>query len=100
MSEQELKTEMPAPRQPLQAGEKQLGAAKMARIPIKVVRTEASQYLRKPSWIRAQFSGAKEVLRLKSILRESHLHTVCEEASCPNIGECFKSGTATFMIMG
>jgi lipoyl synthase len=100
MREQKLNTDMPPPQQPLQAGEKQLGAAKMARIPIKVVPTEASQYLRKPSWIRAQFSGAKEVLRLKSILRESHLHTVCEEASCPNIGECFKSGTATFMIMG
>ena len=72
----------------------------MARIPVKVIPTEASQYLRKPSWIRAEFSGQKEVLRLKSILRENHLHTVCEEASCPNLGECFKSGTATFMIMG
>ena len=85
---------------PVQAGEKLRGAAKMARIPVKVVPTEPSQYLRKPSWIRAEFTGTKEVLRLKSILRENKLHTVCEEANCPNIGECFKSGTATFMIMG
>ncbi|MDR3482493.1 MAG: lipoyl synthase [Burkholderiaceae bacterium] len=72
----------------------------MARIPVKVVPTEPSQYLRKPSWIRAEFTGTKEVLRLKAVLRENKLHTVCEEANCPNIGECFKSGTATFMIMG
>jgi len=85
---------------PVQAGEKLRGAAKMARIPVKVIPTEPSQYLRKPSWIRAEFTGTKEVLRLKSILRENKLHTVCEEANCPNIGECFKSGTATFMIMG
>ena len=85
---------------PVQAGEKLRGAAKMARIPVKIIPTEPSQYLRKPSWIRAEFTGTKEVLRLKSILRENKLHTVCEEANCPNIGECFKSGTATFMIMG
>ena len=85
---------------PVQAGEKQRGAAKMARIPIKIVPTEPSQYLRKPAWIRAEFTGTNEVLRLKEILRENKLHTVCEEANCPNIGECFKSGTATFMIMG
>ena len=85
---------------PVQAGEKLRGAAKMARIPIKIVPTEPSQYLRKPKWIRAEFTGTKEVQRLKSILRENKLHTVCEEANCPNIGECFKGGTATFMIMG
>jgi lipoic acid synthetase len=85
---------------PVQAGEKLRGAAKMARIPVKVIPTEPSQYLRKPSWIRAEFTGTKEVARLKAILRENKLHTVCEEANCPNIGECFKSGTATFMIMG
>ncbi|CAN5374756.1 lipoyl synthase [soil metagenome] len=85
---------------PVQAGDKLRGAAKMARIPIKIVPTEPSQLLRKPSWIRAQFTGTQEVLRLKAILRENKLHTVCEEANCPNIGECFKSGTATFMIMG
>jgi lipoyl synthase len=82
------------------AGTKLRGAEKMARIPIKIVPTERSQYLRKPSWIRAEFTGTEEVARVKSILRENKLHTVCEEARCPNLGECFKSGTATFMIMG
>ncbi len=99
MSEQKSSTERAAPQRAV-AGEKLRGAEKMARIPIKIVPTEPSQYLRKPSWIRAEFTGTKEVLRLKSILRENKLHTVCEEANCPNIGECFKSGTATFMIMG
>ncbi len=88
-----------APR-PVQAGEKLRGAEKMARIPIKIAPTEPSQYLRKPKWIRAEFTGTREVQRLKSVLRENKLHTVCEEANCPNLGECFKSGTATFMIMG
>lgn len=82
------------------AGEKLRGAEKMARIPIKIVPTEPSQYLRKPKWIRAEFTGSREVQRLKSILRENKLHTVCEEANCPNLGECFKGGSATFMIMG
>ena len=82
------------------AGVKLRGAEKMARIPIKIVPTEAHQYLRKPSWIRAEFTGTEEVARVKAILRENSLHTVCEEARCPNLGECFKSGTATFMIMG
>ena len=87
-------------RQSVKAGEKLRGAQKMARIPIKIAPTEPSQYLRKPKWIRAEFTGTREVQRLKSILRENNLHTVCEEANCPNLGECFKSGTATFMIMG
>ena len=93
----ELKSDKP---RVVQAGEKLRGAEKMARIPIKIVPTEPSQYLRKPKWIRAEFTGTREVQRLKSILRENKLHTVCEEANCPNLGECFKSGTATFMIMG
>ena len=84
----------------VQAGEKLRGAEKMARIPIKIAPTEPSQYLRKPKWIRAEFTGTREVQRLKAVLRENKLHTVCEEANCPNLGECFKSGTATFMIMG
>jgi lipoyl synthase len=92
--------EQPAIKRPVVAGEKLRGAEKMARIPIKIVPTEPSEYLRKPKWIRAEFTGTKEVQRLKSILRENKLHTVCEEANCPNLGECFKSGTATFMIMG
>jgi lipoic acid synthetase len=87
-------------KRPVQAGEKLRGAEKMARIPIKIVPTKPDEYLRKPKWIRAEFTGTKEVQRLKAILRENKLHTVCEEANCPNIGECFKGGTATFIIMG
>ncbi|MEJ2686022.1 MAG: lipoyl synthase [Gammaproteobacteria bacterium] len=76
----------------------QRGAAKTARIPIKIEPTARPQ--RKPSWIRARSPGNPAVGRLKKILRENRLYTVCEEASCPNIGECFGHGTATFMIMG
>jgi len=96
MSEQKAAPES----RPAQAGEKLRGAEKMARIPIKIAPTDPSQTLRKPKWIRAEFTGTREVQRLKAILRENRLHTVCEEASCPNLGECFRSGTATFMIMG
>ena len=56
--------------------------------------------LRKPRWIRAQFPGGEEVQRMKALMREQKLHSVCEEASCPNIGECFRHSTASFMIMG
>ena len=70
---------------------------KTARIPIKVV---ASEPLRKPEWIRVRAGGGERFTEVKRILREKKLHTVCEEASCPNIGECFGHGTATFMIMG
>ena len=80
------------------AGEKLRGEAKVARIPIKVKKTET--LLRKPDWIRAKSPAHPEVKRLKKILREQKLFTVCEEASCPNLGECFGHGTATFMIMG
>ncbi|MGH8377875.1 MAG: lipoyl synthase, partial [Gammaproteobacteria bacterium] len=73
-------------------------AEKMARIPVKIEPTVTP--LRKPPWIRVRSPATPEVARLKQILRENHLHTVCEEASCPNIGECFGKGTATFMIMG
>jgi lipoyl synthase len=72
-------------------------ALKTARIPIKVVQAEA---LRKPEWIRVRAGGGERFSEMKRILREARLHTVCEEASCPNIGECFGHGTATFMIMG
>jgi len=61
---------------------------------------DSQQVLSKPSWIRAKAPAAPEVGRLTGILRDHRLHTVCEEASCPNLGECFKRGTATFMIMG
>lgn len=78
--------------------DKQRGEAKMARIPIKVEPTD--QFLPKPSWIRIKANNTPEVSRLKKLLREHQLHTVCEEASCPNLNECFGHGTATFMIMG
>jgi lipoic acid synthetase len=71
---------------------------KTARIPIKVVAAEAP--LRKPEWIRVRAGGGERFTEIKKILRDAKLHTVCEEASCPNIGECFGHGTATFMIMG
>ncbi len=85
---------------PVQQGVKLRGAEKMARIPVKIAPTSAEQRLRKPKWIRAKFPGGPEVTRLKKILRDNSLHTVCEEANCPNLGECFGHGTATFMIMG
>ena len=73
------------------------GQAKTERIPIKVV---AKPRLPMPNWIRAKSPNAPEVAELKAVLREKGLHTVCEEASCPNLGECFRHGTATFMILG
>ena len=79
-------------------GVKLKGADKLARIPIKVVPSKT--IARKPSWIRAKAPMGDSVKKLKSVLRENSLYTVCEEASCPNLGECFSNGTATFMIMG
>ena len=80
------------------AGAKQKAAAKLSRIPVKV---EPGELLKKPDWIRVRAgSPSTRFYEIKQILRESKLHTVCEEASCPNIGECFGKGTATFMIMG
>lgn len=77
---------------------KQKAAAKLSRIPIKV---EQGEVLKKPDWIRVKAgSPTTRFYEIKEILREHKLHTVCEEASCPNIGECFGKGTATFMIMG
>jgi lipoyl synthase len=77
---------------------KQKSQAKTSRIPIKVV---AAETLKKPDWIRVKAgSPSTRFYEIKQILREHKLHTVCEEASCPNIGECFGKGTATFMIMG
>jgi lipoyl synthase len=64
------------------------------------VATGRHQALRKPSWIRVKAPAAPEVGKLTDLLRDHHLHTVCEEANCPNLGECFQRGTATFMIMG
>ena len=87
-----------APRPRLEPGKKLSAAEKMARIPVKIEPTVTP--LRKPPWIRVRSPATPEVARLKQILRANHLHTVCEEAACPNIGECFGKGTATFMIMG
>ncbi len=78
-------------------GEKQTGAAKTARIPIKII---PSAPQKKPDWIRVKAASSPRFQEIKRILRENNLHSVCEEASCPNIGECFSKGTATFMIMG
>ncbi|GAA6135042.1 lipoyl synthase [Oceaniserpentilla sp. 4NH20-0058] len=79
-------------------GEKKRGADKVARIPIKVIPTETMP--RKPDWIRVRIPATPKINEVKQKLRKHKLHTVCEEASCPNIGECFGGGTATFMIMG
>ena len=79
-------------------GVKQRGIEKVTRIPIKIEKT--NQRIAKPNWIRVQAPLTSKVKELKSLLREQNLHTVCEEASCPNLTECFSNGTATFMIMG
>lgn len=77
---------------------KQRGADKLSRIPVKIVPSETM--LRKPDWIRVRIPASPAVNDLKNLLRENKLVTVCEEASCPNLPECFTHGTATFMIMG
>lgn len=79
------------------AGVKEIDAAKVARIPIKIIPQPVA---RKPEWIRMKVPDSARYQEIKQILRENNLHTVCEEASCPNIGECFSHGTATFMILG
>ena len=80
-------------------GVKQKGELKTARIPIKIV--PVAEALRKPEWIRVKAgNSAGRFGEIKTMLREKKLHTVCEEATCPNIGECFGRGTATFMILG
>lgn len=92
-----LKNKRPAVKKVV-PGEKLRGAEKMARIPVKVEPTTSP--LRKPYWIRVRLPSGNQINQLKSKLRESNLHTVCEEASCPNLPDCFSRGTATFMIMG
>lgn len=102
MSETSNKPTHAPPRRPqikpIIAGEKLRGAEKMARIPVKIEPTVNP--LRKPDWIRIRLPHGNQVQELKQTLRANKLHTVCEEASCPNLSECFSSGTATFMIMG
>lgn len=76
----------------------QRGAEKLSRIPVKV--EPVASPLRKPDWIRIRAGTGEEVQRVKQLLRERGLHSVCEEAACPNLAECFGHGTATFMILG
>lgn len=90
------KTDNKTPRQKI-AGVKEIDAAKTSRIPIKIIPQPAQ---RKPEWIRMKAPDSARYQEIKRVLRDNNLHTVCEEASCPNIGECFSSGTATFMILG
>jgi len=82
----------------VETGIKLRGADKVARIPIKILPTE--ELPTKPDWIRAKITDFEEIKRIKNLLRQQKLHSVCEEAACPNLPECFGSGTATFMIMG
>ncbi|BAN50081.1 lipoyl synthase [Metapseudomonas resinovorans] len=91
-------TQIASRPQPVEAGVKLRGAEKVARIPVKIIPTE--EVPRKPEWIRVPIASSPEVARIKQLLRKHKLHSVCEEASCPNLGECFAGGTATFMIMG
>lgn len=76
----------------------QRNADKLKRIPVKIEKTTTT--LRKPDWIRIKLPSGEKINHIKKTLRQNKLHTVCEEAACPNLGECFSNGTATFMIMG
>ena len=93
-----IQTDKTKTRKKVVQGEKLRGLDKVSRIPIKVIPT--TEYQRKPDWIRVKVPVSPEVSRIKSMLRERKLSSVCEEAACPNLGECFSNGTATFMIMG
>lgn len=94
-----MKNEAPEGQQAkVPASIKQRGAEKLSRIPIKIEPTASP--LRKPDWIRIKVTHTPAVAQLKKLLRENNLVTVCEEAACPNLPECFSHGTATFMIMG
>ncbi len=94
----DVPTDVPTDAAAYDATVKQKAQAKTSRIPIKIV---AAEVLKKPDWIRVKAGSVNtRFYEIKQILREHKLHTVCEEASCPNIGECFGMGTATFMIMG
>lgn len=92
-------TNPPKPvRKKVVQGEKLRGAEKVSRIPVKIIPTD--ELPKKPDWIRVRMPISPEVARIKKLLRENKLSSVCEEAQCPNLGECFHNGTATFMIMG
>ena len=98
MTNQTQQYEPPRRSRKREAGVKLRDADKLELIPVKLEQTD--EYLRKPDWIRVRLGGSSEVERIKKVLRSRNLFTVCEEASCPNLGECFSGGTATFMIMG
>lgn len=85
----------------LEPGVKLRDADKMAKIPVKVIATENDEILRKPEWMKIRLpKSSARIQEIKDVMRENKLHSVCEEASCPNLSECFNHGTATFMIMG
>jgi lipoyl synthase len=90
--------EVPTRRNVLVEGEKLRGAEKVARIPVKVIPTVELPV--KPDWIRVRIPASPKIAQIKEQLRKHKLASVCEEASCPNLGECFSNGTATFMVMG
>ncbi|MBE8214769.1 MAG: lipoyl synthase [Endozoicomonadaceae bacterium] len=90
----------PVKKNRIQQGIKLRGKDKMDRIPIKIIPLESKNILPKPPWLKVRLSYSAEVDRIKSLLRKNNLHSVCEEASCPNLHECFSQGTATFMILG
>jgi lipoic acid synthetase len=104
MNQPKTSSERPVTREAQEAGSydpliKQKAQAKLSRIPIKV--QPSDEVLKKPDWIRVKAASSNtRFYEIKDILRQNNLVTVCEEASCPNIGECFGNGTATFMIMG
>lgn len=98
MSDADSSSQPPRRRHVPVAGKKLRDADKLANIPVQVIASDA--LLRKPDWIRVKVPANPNVERIKKILRKHALASVCEEASCPNLGECFSGGTATFMIMG
>lgn len=93
-----MSVENQTPPKKVVQGEKLRGAEKVARIPVKIIPTV--ELPKKPDWIRVKMPISPEISRIKGLLRKHKLASVCEEAQCPNLGECFSSGTATFMIMG
>lgn len=92
------KTDDLLPRSRMTPATHQRDRLKLERIPIKVDQTQPQ--LRKPEWIRSKLGDLEQVSRMRGILRNQGLHSVCEEAACPNLGECFSQRTATFMILG
>ncbi len=85
----------------MEKGVKYRDADKMALIPVKNMPTEQKEVLRKPEWMRIKLpADSQRIQDIKSAMRKNNLHSVCEEASCPNLAECFNHGTATFMILG